>query len=81
MGSADLQPQFGHLAAGRGLPHSEQNLPVLCVPQLHTQPASGRGLPQAVQNLPVLPVCPQEQLQLPAAGAAGAGAGCCAPIW
>ena len=68
----------------------QQNLPVLEVPQLHTQlPAAGAGaglgLPQLAQNLPVLPVWPQLQVQ-PAGAEAGAGAGCAAgccwaPIW
>ncbi len=72
-----------------GLPQFAQNLPVLEVPQLHTQlPAAGvgagLGLPQFAQNLPVLPVWPQLQVH-PAGADAGAGAGCaaacCAPIW
>lgn len=49
-----------------GLPQLQQNLPVLEVPQLHTQLAAagagaGLGLPQFAQNLPVLPVWPQLQ--------------------
>ena len=73
-----------------GLPQLQQNLPVLEVPQLHTQLAAagagaGLGLPQFAQNLPVLPVWPQLQVQ-PAGAEAGAGAGCAAaccwaPIW
>ena len=76
VGSAGFQPQLAHWAAGRGLPHSEQNLPLFLVPQLHTQTvgASGLGAPQAVQNLPVLPLWPQAHFQ----PAAGAGAGCAA---
>ena len=72
-GSAGSKPQFWHLAAGFGLPHSEQNLPLFFAPQLHTQTvgASGFGWPQEVQNLPVLPLWPQEQVQPFAAGAAG----------
>ena len=70
-----------------GLPQLQQNLPVLEVPQLHTQlPAAGAGaglgLPQFAQNLPVLPVWPQLQVHPAGAGAgAGCAAGCCAPIW
>ena len=73
-----------------GLPQLQQNLPVLEVPQLHTQLAAagagaGLGLPQFAQNLPVLPVWPQLQVQ-PAGAEAGVGAGCAAtccwaPIW
>ena len=66
-GSSGVQPHWLHLAgagAGLGLPQLQQNLPVLEVPQLHTQlPAAGAGaglgLPQFAQNLPVLPVWPQ----------------------
>ncbi len=59
--------------AGLGLPHSEQNLPVFVAPQEQVQLVlSGFGLPHSAQNLPVLPEWPQEQVQPPAAGWAGA---------
>ena len=52
-GSSGSQPHLSHrywgTPAGLGLPHSEQNFPLLIAPQLHTQPAStgtGRGWPQ-----------------------------------
>ena len=56
-GSAGSKPQFEHLVAGFGLPHSEQNLPLFFAPQLQTQTvgASGLGFPQEVQNFPVFP--------------------------
>ena len=62
-------------AAGRGLPHSGQNLPVTVAPQLQVQlSAAGFGsgflLPHSGQNLPVT-VAPQLHCQL----SAGAGAG------
>ena len=80
-------PQLGqnHLAgagAGAGLPHSEQNLPLLTAPQEQTQPSAGLEAPHSIQNLPVF-TAPQEHFQVfaPAAGAAGAAgaeaAGCC----
>jgi hypothetical protein len=61
-----------HSAAGRGDPHSGQNLPVQTAPQAQVQLPEGAGLgePHSEQNLPVL-VWPQEQVQ-PPAGVAGA---------
>lgn len=81
LGSGATQPHLSHLimvgaAAVLGLPQLAQNLPVLVVPQLHTQPAgacsAGLGLPQLAQNLPVL-VVPQVQVQPPAGLGSGLG--------
>ena len=59
--------------AGLGLPQLQQNLPVLEVPQLHTQLAAagagaGLGLPQFAQNLPVF--CAPQDGHIQAAAAA-----------
>ena len=61
VGSSGSQPHLSHLnfftAAGRGLPHSAQNLPLFTAPHVHVQLSSaGLGWPQLPQNLPVLPV-------------------------
>ena len=75
-GSAGVQPHLLHLylitAAGRFAPHSEQNLPVLCAPQVQTQPLSaGRAVPHSGQNLPVAVFPHSGQTQLSAGFASG----------
>ena len=86
VGSSGSQPHLSHLyfgvPAGFFVPHSAQNLPLFSLPQVgQVQPsASGFFAPHSGQNLPVavLPHCGQIQAPAGAAGAAAAGAGCCA---
>ena len=66
----------------RGLPHSEQNLPVLAAPhlgQVHLPDAAGLGVPHSAQNLPVLLAPQLLQVQLPAGASVGAGVGAAKP--
>ena len=63
VGSSGSQSHLSHLyfgvPAGRGLPHSAQNLPLFTAPHVHVQPSAagaGFGWPQLPQNLPVLPL-------------------------
>ena len=69
LGSSGSQPHLSHLycgaAAGLGLPHSAQNLPLFTAPQEQVQPSaaglgSGFFAPHSGQNLPVA-VVPQAQ--------------------
>jgi hypothetical protein len=67
-GSSGSHPHLSHLysgtPAGFGLPHSEQNFPLLTAPQAQIQPsAAGFGAPHSVQNFPVFPAFPQVQAQ------------------
>ena len=67
-GSSGSHPHLSHLyckaSAGFGLPHSEQNFPLLTAPQVQVQPpAAGFGAPHSVQNFPVFPAFPQVQAQ------------------
>ena len=56
-----LYPHLGHAETAFALPHSEQNLPVLCAPheQIHSL-LSGFAFPHSAQNFPVF-FFPQEQ--------------------